>query len=213
MRYTHIIWDFNGTLADDVEISVECVNDTLKKYNKPQTNAQEYLDEINMSLEEYYGKRLDLSVITMGEIFKSFQKGYAERLDKLPLMKGAKEILDYCKECGAKQYIVSSFEQTALDNCIKKLNIGQYFESVSGADDIFCGSKSHRAKKITDEACGGAVLIGDSISDYETALEAGCNCILICKGHQKKEDLLKCTPKDGTNVTVIDDVTQLKEYL
>lgn len=213
MKYTHIIWDFNGTLADDVEISVECVNDTLAKYNKPPTNVKEYLDEIVLPLDEYYGKRLDLRVITMGEIFQSFQKGYAQRLYKLPLMNGARQMLDYCKSNGAKQYIVSSFEQTALDVCVKRLKIEQYFEIISGAGDIYCGSKSARAKKIVDISQGGAVLIGDSISDYQTALEAECDCILICKGHQKREDLLKCKSDGKTCVTVIDSMPQLKEYL
>ena len=42
MKYTNILWDWNGTLLDDVMISIDCVNVLLKKLNKKQTNLREY---------------------------------------------------------------------------------------------------------------------------------------------------------------------------
>ena len=36
MKYTHILWDWNGTLLDDVMISIDCVNVLLKKMNKAE---------------------------------------------------------------------------------------------------------------------------------------------------------------------------------
>ena len=30
-KYTHLIWDFNGTLLDDVALSMECTNRMLRE--------------------------------------------------------------------------------------------------------------------------------------------------------------------------------------
>ena len=52
----------------------------------------------------------------------------------------------------------------------------------------------------------------DSVCDYITATEAGCDCILIASGHQQKSDLLKCEPKSGS-VTVFDSISDAAKIL
>lgn len=31
MKYTYILWDFNGTILDDVQTGIDCVNTLLKR--------------------------------------------------------------------------------------------------------------------------------------------------------------------------------------
>ena len=45
-----IIWDFNGTLLDDVDTSIATVNDSLKKYGLPLTDKEEYRRNITMPI-------------------------------------------------------------------------------------------------------------------------------------------------------------------
>ena len=35
MTYTHVIWDFNGTILDDVQIGIDSVNVLLRKRGLP----------------------------------------------------------------------------------------------------------------------------------------------------------------------------------
>ena len=211
MSYTDIIWDWNGTLVDDVAVSVDCVNDIFTLYNMPHTTIEEYLSVITPSLEEYYGRYFDMSRHTMTELLSLFQKYYKQRANQLVLMNGAADALRLLKESGKRQYIVSSFEQSALNDSVKMLGVRDYFDIISGCDDIHCGSKSERARKIVQNS-ERAVLIGDSVCDYITATEAGCDCILIASGHQQKSDLLKCKPKSGT-VAVFDCISDAVKVL
>lgn len=211
MSYTDIIWDWNGTLVDDVAVSVDCVNDIFTLYNMPHTTIEEYLSVITPSLEEYYGRYFDMSRHTMTELLSLFQKYYKQRANQLVLMNGAADALRLLKESGKRQYIVSSFEQSALNDSVKMLGVRDYFDIISGCDDIHCGSKSERARKIVQNS-EKAVLIGDSVCDYITATEAGCDCILIASGHQQKSDLLKCKPKSGT-VAVFDCISDAVKVL
>lgn len=211
MSYTDIIWDWNGTLVDDVAVSVDCVNDIFTLYNMPHTTIEEYLSVITPSLEEYYGRYFDMTRHTMTELLSLFQKYYKQRANQLVLMNGAADALRLLKESGKRQYIVSSFEQSALNDSVKMLGVRDYFDIISGCDDIHCGSKSERARKIVQNS-EKAVLIGDSVCDYITATEAGCDCILIASGHQQKSDLLKCEPKSGT-VAVFDRISDAVKVL
>lgn len=140
----------------------------------------------------------------MTELLSLFQKYYKQRANQLVLMNGANAALQALKQSGKRQYIVSSFEQSALENSVNMLGVRDYFDIISGCDDIHCGSKSERARKIV-QSSEKAVLIGDSVCDYITATEAGCDCILIASGHQQKSDLLKCEPKSGA-VMVFDAI-------
>ena len=212
MSYTDIIWDWNGTLVDDVAVSVDCVNDIFTLYNMPHTTVKEYLSVITPSLEDYYGRYFDMNKHTMTELLSLFQKYYKKRANQLVLMNGAESALQSLKTAGKKQYIVSSFEQSALENSVDMLGVRQYFDIISGCDDIHCGSKSHRAQKIVQNS-KTAVLIGDSVCDYITATEAGCDCILIACGHQQKSDLLKCKPKASGTVAVFDNIADAVKTL
>ena len=40
--YQCIIWDWNGTLADDVGASLSATNDILKKRNQPPITLEQY---------------------------------------------------------------------------------------------------------------------------------------------------------------------------
>ena len=42
MKYTHIIWDWNGTLLDDVGASLASVNDMLEARGEPPMDIDRY---------------------------------------------------------------------------------------------------------------------------------------------------------------------------
>ena len=55
MRYTHIIWDFNGTLFDDVEAGINSVNDMLSERGlKTLEDKEDYRKVFKFPIIEYY---------------------------------------------------------------------------------------------------------------------------------------------------------------
>ena len=42
MKYTHLFWDFNGTVLDDAYTSVLAVNEMLRARGLPETNLEIY---------------------------------------------------------------------------------------------------------------------------------------------------------------------------
>ena len=52
-----------------------------------------------------------------------------------------------------------------------------------------------------------AVLIGDTVHDFEVSCALSVDCLLIANGHQSREALLKC------GVPVLDDIMNVPDYI
>lgn len=210
MKYTHILWDWNGTLLDDVMISIDCVNILLEKLNKPKTNLEEYYNMMDIPLKKYYenlfkdrGCEFKYELCT-----ENFQNNYSKFINDAFLAEGALEILELFKENGCRQFIVSSFEKNMLKKYVKFFNVEKYFDIISGDDDIHCADKSQRAIEAVKGVSRDKILyIGDTKADYITAQAVGCDCILICKGHQPRRLL------EEFGCPVIDRLCEIKEYI
>ena len=55
MKYTHVIWDFNGTIFDDVNIGIEAVNAMLTaRKMAPVDSVEKYREIFCFPIKEYY---------------------------------------------------------------------------------------------------------------------------------------------------------------
>lgn len=85
-----------------------------------------------------------------------------------------------------------------------------FFDAILGLSDIFAKSKTELAKSWISErqiSSGNICVIGDTIHDYQVAVELGCRCILVCGGHNSRQRLQK------TGAMVIKDFSLLKDYV
>jgi phosphoglycolate phosphatase len=97
-------------------------------------------------------------------------------------------------------------EQVVLCDCLKHYQINDFFEHVSGLDNIYATSKTENGRRLIAELkldASELVLIGDTVHDFEVATELRCQCVLIADGHQSKEVLR------ATGALVIDSISQL----
>ena len=194
MRYTDVVWDFNGTLMDDVGISILTVNDMLSKRDMPLTNRKEYFEKIEMPIIRYYEKMFDFNITSISELTREFQAGYDSYIDSASLADGAIEVLERFKKEGINQVIISSFPTEKIKRICESKGILGYFTEILGADDIKAESKVERGVSFAKSRGEKAkiVAVGDLLHDYEMASEMGIDCILYSGGHQSKEDLKSC---------------------
>lgn len=182
-----IIWDWNGTLLNDVDACIETMNRMLNKRNMNLLSSSVYKDVFTFPVKDYYH--------TVGFDFnkESFEKLSVEYIDlykrnsmESPLQVGAKEALKYFKECNFKQIILSASEQLSLENQVEQRQISKYFDSIIGLNNIHAKSKTDNAINYikVSEQFDQIVLIGDTFHDYEVAKVIGAECTLIQNGHQ-----------------------------
>ena len=210
MRYSHILWDFNGTLLNDVNIGIESANILLKRHGlRELKNLEEYHSVFGFPIIEYY-RRLgfDFSKTPYNDLAVEWVEIYDSLANKAFLYKDALQLLKLIQDSTAKQLILSATELKMLTKQLKSLGIYGYFDDVLGTGNIYAYSKKEIAIKWVKECSPEfPVLIGDTTHDYEVAMAAGFDCILVANGHESKNSLLKTTS------TVVDSLKEVFNLL
>lgn len=202
-----IIWDWNGTLLNDIDLCINSVNSLLKDRNLPLTNTKTYKEIFSFPVQEYYKtlgfdfEKEDFSVPA-----HQYIDFYYAGFDNCSLQNNAIEVLSYFRENGVRQFVLSAMEHEMLEKTLKLKGIFHFFEGIAGLKDHYAISKIDQGKQLIQNFKIDRVktwLIGDTIHDFEVATELGIKCILIADGHQSLERLEK------TGVTVIGNIQQL----
>lgn len=190
MKIDLIIWDWNGTLLNDVNICVEAMNQILKKYNYKEISTDKYRKIFTFPVKDYYIKAGFVFENHPFEIVgKEFIDIYSEKFKNCTLQENTVDILSQIQSKGIKQTIISARENDALQEDIKTHKIGKYFDEIIGISNHYANGKEQlfetflSKNKLNKE---NILLIGDTIHDCEIAEKFGLNFIQYSKGHQDK---------------------------
>lgn len=202
-----IIWDWNGTLLDDIQLCVVTMNEMLERRYLPLLSEDDYRAVFSFPVKDYYQKIGFNFEIEPFEIpSREFITRYNEQMNGCNLHLDALRVLNYFQSIGIRQFILSAMKQDALEDCLKTQQISHFFEHVSGLDNHYAASKmenGHRLISNLNLNSAEMVLIGDTVHDFEVANELGCKCVLIANGHQSSEIL------QSTGVLVLDRLGKL----
>lgn len=195
-RYHHLIWDWNGTLLNDVQTCVEVLNRLCRKYHKNPTTYDFYLQEFDFPVERFY-KTLgfDFSQESYDQVARDYIALYTERQRQCSLHSHARSSLEHCTQLGLNQSILSAYHQSLLEEIVKDFNIHDYFDHIMGLSDLHAKSKvavGHDLIKRLECPPQQVLLIGDTTHDHEVAQNLGVDCILIQNGHQHPDRLQAC---------------------
>lgn len=184
-----IIWDWNGTLLNDVEACVEAMNVMLAKRAMDVLSIEKYQRIFTFPVQNYY-KTLgfDFKKDSFEDLSIEYIHLYKSLSLKSPLQKGAIEILELFKQKAYMQVIISASEQKALEKQVAERHISEYFDSLIGLDNIHAHSKLHNALSYVNKikiSPQNICFIGDTYHDYEVAKAIGCKCILLDSGHME----------------------------
>ena len=192
MKYDCIIWDFNGTIFDDVQIDIDSLNVMLERRGlEPVKNREEYRAGFMFPIKQWYLNRgFDLERESFDDVAVEWLNEYLSREPEAGLVKGVSETLEYFKSKNVKQIILSASEITMLKRQLKMLGVEEYFEEILGLDNVYAASKKGIALEWRKDHPNERLLfIGDTDHDYFVAEAIGADCILIAEGHQSAEKL------------------------
>ncbi len=211
MKYEYVIWDWNGTLFNDVQISIDTMNKMLEVKEYPQRlDTDLYKSIFSFPVVDYYIKvGLDFEKHSFDELAQLFIDLYSEVQDSAELFDSVRDVLKYFNSLGLKQSVISVCEKERLYHQISLFDIEDYFDDVIGTDDNYAVSKADIAKKwFADHELNPdkAVFIGDTVHDYEVARAVGCDSILIADGHQSREVL---SVIDAVIINCISDIKEI----
>lgn len=212
MKYTYCIWDFNGTIFDDVGASISAVNTLLAERGlKTLDSKDKYQEVFDFPIIDYYRRiGFDFDKEPYEVIAPLWVDLYLENSKKSGLFGDVISSLDFFEARGIKQSVLSASEKNMLTGQLRELGIYDRFEEIMGIDNIYAESKIALAKDWKHRHEGErALFIGDTTHDYETAEVLGADCYLISAGHQPEYKLRAA----GENVKIFPSLSALVEYL
>ena len=208
--YRAIIWDYNGTIVDDVNAALDAVNDMLIKRNQPVIDLCKYQAAVDIPIWKFYETVFIKGSITMQDAINEFDAGYDKYISEHPLMNGVEDMLEHFKSLGIRQLVLSASHEDKVLTGLRKLGIIKYFDVVLARSDYNVGDKTYLAKQYfmdSQMSPDNAVVIGDCVNDFDVARSLGCDCILNTRGHQGVEQLSQ------TSALIIDSMYELKDLI
>lgn len=209
-KIKQIIWDWNGTLLNDVTMCVQVMNLMLQKYSLPALSSEKYKQLFNFPVQDYYERLgFDFNQHSFEVIGHKFMDAYFEELPNSPLFPEVKMILQELNKLGINQLVLSAMEHKSLEKSLKDKGIRSCFSKVQGINDHLASGKTELAFGLLQSSgykADETLFIGDTLHDLEVAQSIGCPCVLIANGHFSKERLLM------KHDVVLDNLSEFQDY-
>ncbi|MBN4080792.1 HAD family hydrolase [Caldithrix abyssi] len=187
MKYKHIIWDWNGTLLDDRHFCMDIMNGVLHLRNMKKMTEEWFLDNFCFPVKDYYIKLgFDFEKEPFSVSGSEFIHNYVQRHHEPTLHAEANHVLQFFKDKGLTQSLLSASSQAMLDDILQYHDISDYFIKIIGQDNHYAHGKETAGKAWVDELHYGSheiLFIGDTIHDKEVADIIGADCVLVSNGH------------------------------
>jgi phosphoglycolate phosphatase len=195
-RTRHILWDWNGTLLDDVSACVAAINRLLRRRALPTMGIARYRATFTFPVRNYY-RRLgfDLRREDWDRLAREFHAAYAQTARTARLRPGSRALLRELRRAGIPMSVLSASEQNLLRRMLRRRGIAGFFRSTAGLDNLNAASKTRLGQRLM--ASLGVdprhvLLVGDTVHDFDVAQSLGCRCVLVAGGHQSEERLRAC---------------------
>lgn len=185
----HLIFDFDGTLADSMPVilsiaeemlGIEITEQEIQHYRN--MTAKQVLKEAKIPLYRVPG------LLVKGKTIMSGRVGDVTMFDDFETI-----LKQLSKE--HKLYVVSSNGIGIITSFLKRHKVRQYFTNVYGNVGLF--SKAQALKKVMKRegfSASDAMYVGDEVRDIEAARKVGLPIISVTWGYNGEKILKKYKP-------------------
>jgi phosphoglycolate phosphatase-like HAD superfamily hydrolase len=212
----HLVWDWNGTLLDDLKLVVDATNVCLAAVGGPVITAEEHRRDFRRPILDYYAHVLERPVdqVEFQLLDDAFHDAYRRRIGEVRL---APDALEAMARWTGTQSLLSMFFHDELLVEVERHGLAARLVRVDGLPGTVGGHKKAGYLERHLEALGldpaEVVLIGDSVDDGDAALTLGAAAVLYAGGFTDTA-LLKATglPVAHSLVEAVDLALQVGEH-
>ncbi len=190
----HIIWDWNGTLLNDLPIIIDAVNHSVDKVGIRQITLDDYRTHYTRPVKKFYD---NIAGAEIGHedwvlIDRLFHEHYHARVHEADLAHRAHELLATLDSSVHSQSLLSMAPHDELQVALSLFDVKHFFSIAQGNVGPPGGFKTnHLANHLRelDVDPNTVTMIGDTVDDAHAAIDNGIDCILYDDGSHHLEDL------------------------
>ncbi len=209
MVISMVIFDYDGTLVDSLQLHVEIWKQVLREVGV-KVSEEELRSRFGMTAKDILKEILPKNIhAKIKSISKKEASLFIARLNELKLMPNVREVLNELKSRSIPMAIATSIQKESLEKSLTFLDIRDYFDYIITGEEVSRGKprpeillKVARKALIKPESC---LVVGDAVYDAEAAIRARMNVIIVGNPYSKKLEKMK--------VTVVDDFKKILPYV
>jgi phosphoglycolate phosphatase len=187
-----LIFDWSGTLVDDMGPTLDATNAVLAQFGKPAMTWEEFRGRFRLPYSEFYEEVLP--GVPLAELEDHFRTGFRESGQKVRPLEGTAEFLRWCRENGVRMFVLTSMDAQEFASQVTSFGFEGHFEQT------YAGVLDKR--KVIHEILETHGLepkdtgyVGDMVHDIETALHGGVVPVGVLSGYDGSERLAAAGPR------------------
>lgn len=183
--HPHLVWDWNGTLLNDLDLVVASTNAAFASIGGPAVTAAEHRVRFRRPIADYYAEVLGQAVddAAFGQLDKIFHDVYKDGLTTCAL---AHDAVDAMSSWSGSQSLLSMWFHQDLVPTVRTYGLTSHFLRVDGLRAEVGGDRKAESlsRHLAELGLDGrdVVLIGDSLDDADAALSVGGRAVLYTGG-------------------------------
>jgi phosphoglycolate phosphatase-like HAD superfamily hydrolase len=194
----HVVWDWNGTLFDDVDAVVGATSEIFAPYGLGPFNLEDfrsfYTRPVWVAYEKLLGRPLEDG--EWERLDDAWHDSYHRLMERCGLAADARPTIEELTVAGHTQSLLSMWRHDRLVPTVTRLGLAPAFRRVDGLRlDQTTKAGGHKADFLVRHLgtlgipAADVILIGDSTDDAIAAQKAGARAVLYSGGMQGRAAL------------------------
>ena len=189
--FRNIIFDWSGTLCDDLDLTIEATNYVLSRCGRAPLTRAQFRAEFQLPYPEYYAWKTP--EVPLEQLEDYFRYSFARSTVGVSRITHAAEFLEYCKRRGMRLFTLTSMDPKAFVDQSKELGFHGYFEHIhSGIHN----KEEYIPSLMRMHGLNPAetAFVGDMQHDMAAAHRAGVTAIGVLTGYNDANQLSQARP-------------------
>lgn len=201
MRYTHMIFDLDGTLTDPKVGITEAIKFALNKMGEPIPEMRVLEDFIGPPLFDSFIEKCGLTPSQAMKAVDYYREYYAVKgLYENHPYPGIEDALKALKAEDVHMYVATSKPEVYAKKILTHFGLNGYFDCIAGATLDGSITKKEEVLDYLSETCdlaslNSVLMVGDRKFDIEGARHAGFDAAAVLYGYGSREELEAHSPE------------------
>jgi phosphoglycolate phosphatase len=201
----NIIFDWSGTLVDDLPAVWKATNHVLEQARRSAMTLEQFRAEFCLPFTIFYSRHVP--DVAMEQLEEWFHGRFRQVQDSVCALPHAREFLEFCRERGARTFLLSTVHPDHFKVQAHATDLGQFI------DTPYVGVLDKREKihRILEEHALEAeetLFIGDMQHDIDTARHGGVHSCAVLTGYNTLDQLRGADPD-----LIVEHLGELKEIM
>jgi phosphoglycolate phosphatase len=191
-----IIFDYDGVLADTLDDLLQFGQEACNQLGVKHVVTKDDLNDLEVMSFATYGRACEVPEHLVDEFVKICLNCFAEKKSPPAIFSGLRSVITYLA-VNHRIAIVTTNSSQIVNAFLVKHGLESLIHAVYGVDTL--GSKAQkiamaRNRLLENREQQLVFMVGDSLSDVQSAKEAAVTSIAVTWGHQSLENLLRAKP-------------------